>query len=207
MKSKKKSSSTGRTLIYVIIGVVLFALIIGYLGMQPGGFLLKWAIQNTPSQESSIPVSEWKTYESVNPKFSLKYPSDWVYQKGSEGNEDNLLVINFFPGGEGNTRKFSTVVLRVLDKKDALNLQDWVNKYTTSVEENASQEKFVLYGAKEITDIKIGEKNVITYTFNTFTAGKAEGILVMSDKYVFAFVNSAGKTQNIKLKMIKSLAY
>lgn len=214
MKSKKKSASTsssgGRVLIYVIIGIVLFALIIGYLGIQPGGFLLKWAIQNAPSQESLVPVSEWKTYESVNPKFSLKYPSDWVYQVESVENTTNLFLVAFSPEGGDNVKKLSTIVLRVLDRKDAVNLQDWVNKYTTSDDTLSGEDtpggKYILYSVKDINDIKVGEISAISYTFNTF-GGKAEGTLIMSDKYVFAFVNSAGKAQNIKPEMIKSLSY
>ncbi|MDO8658105.1 MAG: hypothetical protein Q7K55_05165 [Candidatus Levybacteria bacterium] len=215
MKSKKKSasisSSSGRTTIYVIVGIVLLVLIVGYLGIQPGGFLLKWMIQNAPSQESSIPVSEWKTYESINPKFSLKYPSDWVYQVESVENSTDLFLVTFLPGGGDDVKKLSAEVLRVLDKKDAISLQDWVNKYTTSDDTADKTDtpggKYILYGVKDITDIKIGEINAISYTFDTFSGGKAEGTLVMSDKYVFAFVNSIGKAQTIKPEMIKSLTY
>lgn len=217
MKSKKKSapksSSSGRTFIYVIFGIVIFALVVGYLGIQPGGFISKTMIQKVPSQNSQVPFEQWSTYSNENPKFSIKYPTDWVYQiREGSGAPDNLLTVAFLPNTGNAIDKTNVIMVKVLNRKDAVSLQDWVNKYTTRLYSDVAAEQgkdkgVALFGVDSISNTKIGNRDAITYIFKSNSAGEANGVILMSENYVVSLLSLQGKAEDTKAKMIESLSF
>lgn len=210
MEYFKKISQKGFSPLFVIVGIVVVVVIIGYVGLQPGGFLSKKLVQDIPSQNSSAPVNQWLTFESTDPIFSVKYPSDWVYQKAGEGNSDNLIALTFIPKEANAAAKANGVTLRVLSKKNATNLQDWVNKYTTHYAQDDTTVEgkgYILYKVKSISNTKVGERDAITYSLETVAAGKGDGTILASDKYIFVFLGLSGKAEDVRNQMISSLSY
>jgi len=204
-----KNSQKGSTLLWLIIGVILLIIVVGYMGIKPGGFLSKYVMQNIPSTSSSVPYEQWLTYDGTNPKFSVKYPSDWGYQIREGGESGNLIVLQFMPKGGSTEAKVNNVAVRVLDRKNATTLQDWVNKYTTrfTPDDPAAQDRgYTLYKVKDISNAKVGEKDIVSFSTDTVAAGQADGTIIASDKYVFIFIGLSGKAEDVRSKMISSLS-
>ncbi len=205
-----KNSQKGSTLLWLIIGVVLLIVVVGYVGIKPGGFLSKYILQNASSTSSSVPYEQWLTYEGTNPKFSVKYPSDWGYQIREGDESGNLIVLQFMPKGGSTEAKVNNVTVRVLDRENATTLQDWVNKYTTRLapdDPTVQGKDYTLYKVKDISNAKVGERDVINFSTDTVAAGQADGTMIASDKYVFIFIGLSEKAEDIRSKMISSLSF
>lgn len=201
-------SQRGNSAIIIIILILIVGLI-GFVGLQPGGFLSKKIIQGVPSQESTTPITQWLTFKSTDPSFSLKYPNDWVYEKRGEGNADNILALTFTPKGE-ELSQVNNVTLRVLEKKGSLTVQDWVSTYTTSYEQDDKRiidKPYVLFKVKDIQNSTIKERDVIHYTMETIAGGKAKGTIVASDKNIFVFLGLEGKAEQTRMQMVESLEF
>jgi hypothetical protein len=98
----------------------------------------------------------------------------------------------------------------VLDKKGATTLQDWVNKYTTHYDQSAKEVEgkgYILNKVTNVSNDKIGAKNVIQYSTDTVSAGKADGVLVASDKYIFVLIGLSGKAEDVRKQMAESLTF
>lgn len=198
-------------IVIVLIVVSLIIIVGGYLIFFNPGFLTRSLIRNTPSATSQVPASEWSVYKSEDPKFSIRYPSDWSYEIKPKGyNPDNIQVVSFTPKtSSGDSDKINAVVVRVLDKKDATSLQDWVQKYATPTEEQkkvAEDNGYAIFAPTQLSNQKIGDKDVLNFTEEGFTV-KAQGYLVASDKNVFIIVSAEGKATSIKEEIIKTLEF
>jgi hypothetical protein len=95
LKSQKPSGS-----VHVVILVILIIALVGILGLI---FWHKYSNQKTETSVTSgalnsanvDPYKDWNTYESINTKYSIKYPKDWIALK--ETVQDGPYIRNFDP--------------------------------------------------------------------------------------------------------------
>lgn len=137
MKSVKKFQRGSALLIIIaVISVtVLLLLVAGILFVSnPQSFLNSYFKQLTNKEvtlSSTVPFEQWISYESLDPKFTVKYPTDWVYSVSGQNNSDHLLSVSFYPDSENKRDKLNGVIIRVFDRKNASTLDDWVSQYAS----------------------------------------------------------------------------
>ena len=155
LKPQKQSGSA--LVIFIVILVIALLGVLGFIFWQN---LNKKTETPAFSNNSSVdPYSGWNTYESLNNKYEIKYPKDWIALK--ETPQDGPYIRNFDPTSKPSKGGYPDgyINIRILREENDLNFKSRTG-YTTTDWFNAlgkSQIKDgpITYSPQDVKDSKI----------------------------------------------------
>lgn len=184
-----------KTLVIAVIGIIV--IVIGYFAIKI--FFTPRVIETIPPVSTSIPISQWLTYTSQTPQFSIQYPNDWQYQAKPISDPNTLLHVTFSPQDTKVSRQ-NQVIVTLYKNENTGNIDDWIKNLITDAFKSISISNYSL------TNQTIGQNNVKYLSANLpVSLGKLECYFLVKDRYIISLMSIGGYAPGIKEKMIQTI--
>lgn len=205
MEIKKNMNNSYKLILIIAVIIMGF----GFLLWGTGAFQLLGfnSFVATPQVTTAVlptKTQAFKKYENRNLGLTLLYPSNYSYADKTKTNANNLLALSFLaaPGSD-------TMLLRVLPKKTATTLQEWMTAYTTSFQKMDSRtagKSYLLYGVTNIQYKTLAGRQAAVFSIGD-QVEVAEATLFMSKSYVVFLTHPINKLGAAYQQIISSLAF
>lgn len=152
---------------------------------QPSASAASSSTESSTSSSSEVKLTN--LFEDKNNKFSIKYPTDWIYEQPEKG-----TVV--FSGKKGTPGYYSTVNIQtVLTKKSGgnyKNLQEFIDNLKRQAKSGSKDVNFVGEGPINISESGHGMKMngrylVFTYTVQGQKFNQIQFVFLRNDGQVF----------------------